>query len=212
MYNFTILGFSHSNILIVLDSLYRNYGNDLSIEIIENVNSDDILKFEPIDNIKRVKFEDWGKNNNPKILGVVKPHIKETVYEFFNIDKKEFFNVIDKNSIISPTTILNKGIQISPNVSIAPNSSLGNFVTISRNSSIGHDVNIEEYVMINPGVNIAGFCNIGKNVSIGMGTNILENVTIGENAVIGAGSVITKNIPANVVAYGSPAKIIRDIK
>jgi acetyltransferase-like isoleucine patch superfamily enzyme len=45
---------------------------------------------------------------------------------------------------------------------------------------------------------------------IGMGTNILNQVKIGKNTIIGAGSVVTKDIPDNVVAYGSPCKIIRD--
>lgn len=40
---------------------------------------------------------------------------------------------------------------------------------------------------------------------------IVPGVTIGENTVIGAGSVVTKNIPANVVAYGNPCKVIREI-
>jgi len=43
-----------------------------------------------------------------------------------------------------------------------------------------------------------------------MGTNILNQVKIGKNTIIGAGSVVTKDIPDNVVAYGSPCKIIRD--
>jgi maltose O-acetyltransferase len=43
-----------------------------------------------------------------------------------------------------------------------------------------------------------------------MGTNILHQVKIGKNTIIGAGSVVTKDIPDNVVAYGSPCKIIKE--
>ncbi len=39
----------------------------------------------------------------------------------------------------------------------------------------------------------------------------LPGVTIGDNAVIGAGSVVTKDIPENMIAVGSPAKVIRSI-
>ena len=52
---------------------------------------------------------------------------------------------------------------------------------------------------------------IEKNVWIGAGAIILPGVTIGENSVIGAGSIVTKNIPKNVLAYGSPCKVIRGI-
>ncbi len=52
---------------------------------------------------------------------------------------------------------------------------------------------------------------IGHDVWIGAGTVIVPGVTIGENTVIGAGSVVTRDIPANVVAYGNPCTVIREI-
>ena len=53
--------------------------------------------------------------------------------------------------------------------------------------------------------------HIGKNVWIGSDSTILPGVTIGDNAVIGAGSVVTRDIPENMIAVGSPAKVIRSI-
>lgn len=52
---------------------------------------------------------------------------------------------------------------------------------------------------------------IGKNVWIGANVTVVSGVTIGENAVIGAGALVTKDIPANAVAVGVPAKIIKYI-
>lgn len=52
---------------------------------------------------------------------------------------------------------------------------------------------------------------IGDNVWLGGGAIVLAGVTIGDNSVIGAGAVVTKDIPANVVAVGSPARVIRSI-
>lgn len=53
--------------------------------------------------------------------------------------------------------------------------------------------------------------HIGKNVWIGAGVIILPGVTIGDNAVIGAGAVVTRDIPANVVAFGVPCRVMRPI-
>ncbi|EEJ71925.1 sugar O-acetyltransferase [Lactobacillus ultunensis] len=53
--------------------------------------------------------------------------------------------------------------------------------------------------------------HIGKNVWIGGNASILPGVTIGDNSIIGAGSVVTKDIPANVIAVGNPARILRKI-
>ncbi len=52
---------------------------------------------------------------------------------------------------------------------------------------------------------------IGDNVWLGGGVIVCPGVTIGENSVIGAGAVVTRNIPANVVAVGNPARVIREL-
>ena len=53
--------------------------------------------------------------------------------------------------------------------------------------------------------------HIGNNVWIGGGVTIAPGVTIGDNTVIGAGSIVTNDIPANVVAYGNPCRVAREI-
>ena len=52
---------------------------------------------------------------------------------------------------------------------------------------------------------------IGSNVWLGSRVMVLKGVTIGDNSVISAGSVVTRSIPANVIAGGMPAKVIRHI-
>ncbi|MEX0274866.1 MAG: sugar O-acetyltransferase [Flavobacteriaceae bacterium] len=52
---------------------------------------------------------------------------------------------------------------------------------------------------------------IGDNVWIGGNSVIFPGVDIGDNVTIGAGSVVTKNIPNNVLAFGNPCKIIREL-
>lgn len=50
---------------------------------------------------------------------------------------------------------------------------------------------------------------IGNRVWIGEGAMILPGVTIGEGSIIGAHSLVNKEIPANTIAVGTPAKIIK---
>lgn len=52
---------------------------------------------------------------------------------------------------------------------------------------------------------------IGDNVWLGGGVIVCPGVTIGDNSVIGAGSVVTRDIPADVIAVGSPARVVRRI-
>ena len=91
------------------------------------------------------------------------------------------------------------------------------------------EVHIGDHVMIGPRVSLitaghpidSGVRNrglefgkpitIGDNVWIGANVFIGPGVTIGDNAIIGGGAVVVKDIPANAVAVGNPAKVMRDI-
>jgi maltose O-acetyltransferase len=50
---------------------------------------------------------------------------------------------------------------------------------------------------------------IGDNVWLGGGAIVLPGVTIGDNTVVGAGAVVTRDLPANVVAVGNPARVVK---
>ncbi|MDO4880157.1 MAG: sugar O-acetyltransferase [Capnocytophaga sp.] len=90
-------------------------------------------------------------------------------------------------------------VKIGNNVFLAPNVSL---------FTAGHPIDFEKR---NQSLEYAFPITIGNNVWIGGNTTITPNVTIGNNVVIGAGSVITKDIPDNVIAFGNPCKVHREI-
>lgn len=54
--------------------------------------------------------------------------------------------------------------------------------------------------------------HIEDDVFVGMNVIILKGVTIGARSVIGAGSVLVTNIPADCIAAGNPAKVIKRLK
>ena len=51
---------------------------------------------------------------------------------------------------------------------------------------------------------------IGENVWIGSNARICKGVTIGDNSIIAANSVLTKSVPANSVAAGNPARVVKE--
>ncbi len=51
--------------------------------------------------------------------------------------------------------------------------------------------------------------NIGARVWLGEGVIVMPGVTIGDGAIIGAHSIVNKDIPANTIAVGSPARIVK---
>ncbi|MCB2080631.1 MAG: acyltransferase [Novosphingobium sp.] len=101
----------------------------------------------------------------------------------------------------------------------------GSVIVARESITIGDDVLIGEYVTIRDqdhrfggpeatarnGFETAPIV-IGNNVWIGAKATITKGVTIGDNSVIGANSVVTRDIPANVVAAGVPARIVKHME
>jgi len=83
-----------------------------------------------------------------------------------------------------------------------------------------YGVVIEEYVQLGSHCSVyslstiddkQGKVHLKKNSRIGSHSTILPNVTIGENSIVGAHSLVTQDIPDNVIAFGIPAKVIRNL-
>lgn len=136
---------------------------------------------------------------------------------------KEMFAEIGENCYLEPPFHANWG---------GAHMHLGDSVYANFNFTAVDDshIYIGSYTMIGPNVTVATaghpilpeLCEkayqfnmpvrIGENCWIGAGgALIMPGVTIGDNSVIGAGSVVTKDIPENVVAYGNPCRVAREI-
>ena len=207
--NLLVLGKGDNIVTMILDNLYSvrqrpeiTIYTNLDLPILNTFHHD---KFD-IEVLNDVNLDYYTEF----VLGVYQPEHKIKIIESLKPDFNKFINVIHSGLDISDTSKIGCGVLINSKVSIASQTKIGNFVSINRHVSIGHHTIISDYCSINPGTNIAGNVTIGKGSTIGMGTNILHQVKIGKNTIIGAGSVVTKDIPDNVIAYGSPCKIIRD--
>ena len=96
-------------------------------------------------------------------------------------------------------------VTIGDHVLVGPN------VFISDNAHGSADVSAIGVPPLNRPLAIKGPVTIGNNVWIGKGAVILSGVTIGDNAIIGANAVVTKDVPANCVAAGVPARIVKGL-
>jgi sugar O-acyltransferase (sialic acid O-acetyltransferase NeuD family) len=208
MKKLTILGFSEATLTMILDALESN-NMFPSIEVVNNLNLPTRYPFENSSFVTGIKNQI--EHYQDCFLGANQSYNKKKIFEVFNVNVNNFINVIHKTSYISKTTKLGKGCLVNSLVSVAAHTKIENFVSLNRNSSVGHHVILENYVTVQPGANICGFVTIGEGTLVGVGANILDGIKIGKNSIIGAGSVVTKDIPDNVVAYGSPCKVIRTI-
>ena len=216
-----ILGHHNFGLSLLLENFYSSQGADIDVEIITNVDpgKNTIKDYSfalPETKLAVTHFDVW--NPAPGSVyynSLVSPASKRKVFDFFKAQFKivldDYGKSLHPSSIIPNSSSVRSGTYFGPNVIIAPFTELGDFVFLNRNCTIGHHCTIGKYVTIGPGVNIASRVHVHDNVMINLGTTITDQVEIGENSIIGMGSVVTKSIPPNVLAYGSPAKVIRSI-
>lgn len=133
---------------------------------------------------------------------------------------KEIFGNVGENVWIVPplTAAVGKYVSIGEGTYANMNLTLIDDwkITIGKNVLIGPNVTLSTTGHpVHPKHRADGMYSfpvtIGDNVWLGANVVVLPGVTIGENAVIGAGSVVTKDIPANVVAFGTPCRVVREI-
>ena len=84
-----------------------------------------------------------------------------------------------------------------------------NGVTIEDNVQIGSHCSIYSVSTID---NKEGQVILKKNCRVGSHSTIMPGVTVGANSIIGAHSFVNKDIPDNVLAFGTPVKIIKNLK
>lgn len=85
------------------------------------------------------------------------------------------------------------GTQLGPNVTLA-----------TAMHPLNHERRAKGYQYNKP-------VRIGKNCWFGVGVVVQPGVTVGDNTIIGAGSVVTRDIPSNVLAFGTPCRVIREL-
>ena len=135
---------------------------------------------------------------------------RKKVWELFKNAGWSSINIIHPNAVVSKNAKLGEGILIECGCLITPNPTIGDNVVINTGSQVNHDNIIEKHVYIASGVVLSGGVKIGENTLLDDGVIVTLGTEVGKNSLIGAGAVVTKNIRDNVVAYGNPAKIIKE--
>jgi carbonic anhydrase/acetyltransferase-like protein (isoleucine patch superfamily) len=142
------------------------------------------------------------------------------IYPFNGIEPK-----IDESVFLADYVTVTGDVEIGPESSIWFNTVIRGDVNATR---IGRKVNIQDLCMLHQSPAyplviedevtvghkvILHSCTIRKNALIGMGSIILDGAEIGEGAFVGAGSLVPqgKKIPPRTLAFGSPAKVVREL-
>lgn len=118
--------------------------------------------------------------------------------------------VIHPRGFVATDAVLGAGSQVLALAAVCAAAQIGRACIINTRASVDHECVLGDGVHVAPGATIAGCVQIGDYSMIGAGAIVLPRITIGRNVLIGAGAVVTRDVPDGKVAYGNPAKIIRD--
>ena len=135
--------------------------------------------------------------------------VRKQVIEGLGIDIGRFARVIHPSAQVSSSATIGYNVLAMAGVVVTSNAIIGNHVCLLPNAVVHHDSKIGDWSLIGTNVAIAGGVDIGDNCFIGSGSSIRNGVRIGDRALIGLGSTVICDIPANAVAAGNPARILR---
>lgn len=128
------------------------------------------------------------------------------------LDEKGFSlaTAIHPTATIATDVIIDPGTVIAAGAVVNPGARIGQNVIINTCASVDHECVIEDAVHLSPGVRLAGRVIVGCSTWVGIGAIVIDGIRIGKESLIGAGAVVARDIPDNVVAYGVPARVVRE--
>ena len=80
---------------------------------------------------------------------------------------------------------------------------------MNTRASLDHHGVMGAYASLAPGVATGGNVSIGEGSAVSIGATVLHGRSIGAWSVVGAGATVIKDVPDHVVAYGTPARVVR---
>ena len=135
--------------------------------------------------------------------------LRESIVARITARKKEFATVIHPSAVISSSAILGEGTVVMAGAVINSMSQVGRHCIVNTMASVDHDCFVGNFVHISPGAHLAGNCHVGDLGHVGIGVSMLPGVSVGPRSVIGAGAAVICDIPADAVAVGVPAKVVK---
>jgi sugar O-acyltransferase (sialic acid O-acetyltransferase NeuD family) len=118
-------------------------------------------------------------------------------------------SAIHPSAEIGLQATIGAGTVVMPGAVVNACASVGRCCIVNTRACLDHDSTLEDFASLAPGVVTGGNCRIGRYSAIGIGAVLVHGVTVGQHVVIGAASLVTHAIGDNVVAYGSPARVVR---
>ena len=117
--------------------------------------------------------------------------------------------LVHPGALVAASATLGAASQVLAGAVVGSGAEAGEGVIVNTAASVDHECVLGDGVHIAPQATLCGCVRVGAHTLIGPGAVIVPRIRIGSGVIVGAGSVVTRDLPDRVVAYGSPARVIR---
>lgn len=120
-----------------------------------------------------------------------------------------FASSVHPKASVSADAVLGAGSIVMPGAVIVSGCRIGRGCIVNTLASLDHDCVMEDFASFAPGVVVGGNVHVGACAALSLGSRVVHGIRIGAHAVVGAGALVLEEVPAEVVAFGVPARVIR---
>ena len=120
-------------------------------------------------------------------------------------------NVIHPSAVIAIGVEMGCGSFVGARAVLNTNVRLENHTIVNTGAIVEHDCTLEDGSAVGPGAILGGRAHLERASFIAAGAVVTSRVRVGSETVVGAGAVVTRDLPPNVLAWGVPAHVIREI-
>jgi sugar O-acyltransferase (sialic acid O-acetyltransferase NeuD family) len=152
-----------------------------------------------------------GRSHQDIAIAIGDNVVRERVYNeiLIKMPSAVFPTLVHSSSVIGIGASVGAGAVVMPLVNVGPKSKIGGFCVLNSCCSVDHDSTLEAFSSIAPGAVCGGNVYVGFRSAVSMGAKVKQGVSIGNDVVIGANSYVNNPVEDNVVAFGTPCKVIR---
>jgi UDP-N-acetylbacillosamine N-acetyltransferase len=124
----------------------------------------------------------------------------------------ELISAVHPSAVVAGGSRIGQGTVVCAGAVIAPGCEIGEVAIINTCASVDHECVLGDGVHVCPGTHLAGVVRVGRSSWLGIGSTVSNGITIGDRVMVGAGSVVVRDIPSDTLAYGVPARPVRQIQ
>lgn len=200
----------HASVIIDIIESMKEFGQTINIKglLDDNEKINEFMGYPILDKLENTLV--YNNKNTEFIIAIGNNQIRKKISD--EMKNLRYFTAIHPTATIGNNVLIKEGTIIMPRAVINANSMIGKHVIINTASVVEHDNIIDDYAHISPGAILSGGVTVGKATQIGANSTVIQYVNIGSYSIVGAGSTVIKNIDSNVIAVGSPAKVIKKLE